>query len=374
MIAANIRVRRSRRDSTLLQSPARAGHASRMRQIFENAARDQVELQSTSSSLYPQLANVSRKASPPPITYPVKRETRQQSITHDLPIYRMESLYLSTDPTSAAALTGEACASPEQPSEHPSGSWSDDTGYIVTVDSRIRDSSFALATNEQVHAWLRDLPDWKELDVDENRQTVSVFLMQNSNGVSYLDDRDEVPTFSGDQKSGHGSLPSHPISFSISDKGSLMLSRSDTQGPDTAFNMPEHGYSRQVSSDCSQLCFNDFNEVRTPPPQVHPSTSLQYHNYLPDVRKGPSNLKTLDEGDMQVSPLSPNVCIERGPARHHSNRKPRGITTPRRDSPAIHFRAPQLKENVLVNIEGGSSCNGSPTHRSNRVNRRYWQT
>jgi hypothetical protein len=342
-MAANIRVRRSRRDSTLLQSPARAGHASRMRQIFGNAGRDQVELQSNPSSLYPQLANVSRKASPPPITSPVKRKTRRQSITHDLPIYRLESLCLSTNLTSNTAFMSEACAGLEQPSERSSGSWSDDTGYIVTDNSRIRDSSFALAPNEPVHAWLRDLPDWEEFDVDENGQTVSVTLQENSNDVGYMDDQTEFPTFLSDQKSGHGSLRSHPISFSISDKGSVMPSRSDTHRPDTAYNMPEHGYSRQMSSECSQLCFNNFNEVRTPPPQVHPSTSLQYHNYLPEMRKGPSNTKIIDGGDKQLSPLSPNVCVERGPARHHSNRKPRGITTPCRDSPANTFPSAPAK-------------------------------
>ncbi|CAN9327191.1 unnamed protein product [Alternaria alternata] len=45
---ANIRVRRANNGSALLQSPARAGHAARMRQIFEDASRDHISPQTES--------------------------------------------------------------------------------------------------------------------------------------------------------------------------------------------------------------------------------------------------------------------------------------------------------------------------------------
>jgi hypothetical protein len=325
-MAANIRVRRSRRDSTLLQSPARVGHASRMRQIFENASRDQVRLQSTSSILYPQLANVSRKASPPPVPSPVESKTRQESITHDLPRYRLESLCLSTDLISVATSTDEARASPGQPSGRFSGSWSDDTGYIVTDNSRIRGSNLALSPKERVQAWLCGLPDCN----------------------------------------------SHATSVSISDKGSTMPSRSDSQGLDTAYKMSEHGYSTLTSSDRSQLWINRANEANTSPLKVHPSSSLPCYEYLPEMKDRSGNTNISDEDGVQLSPLSPNVCIERGPARYHSNRKPLDITTPSRDGSAIQFRAPRLKENVLVDFEGDSGSDGSFGHRRRRGNRRHW--
>jgi hypothetical protein len=335
-----------------------------MRQLFEEAGRDPSEPQRTSSTLYPQLANISRKASPSPATSPVRNQTHQRSTTDELPKYRLESLCLSTNLPSVVASTGEAHASLAHQFERSSGSWSDDSGYILTNNSQARGSSLDLPPNERIHAWLSRLPDQKGIEFEEEWHMESVSLEEDSNAIGAQHDQDEMPTFLSHRKRGDDVLfPGHRSPFSMVDESSTNVSRLDWQGLHTVLTMPERGSSRHTYDNCKHL-------DHIPPPTSHSRTSLQYDEYIPESRDRSSDPQIFEEDDMQLSPLSPNVCIERGPSRYNSRSKPRDLTTPCNDGPAIHFRAPRLKENVLLKNEGNSSGNGPFTPCNNRVNRR----
>jgi hypothetical protein len=310
--AANIRVRRSTRDSTLLLSPARAGYATRMRQIFEDVGRDQGELQITSRTLYPQLANISRKALPSPPSPPPKS-------THNSSKYRLESLCLSTNLPSVVASVGQARASLTHQSQRSSGSWSDDSGYILTNSSHTRCSSFTLTPDERIRIWLYELPEWKTGIADADWRMESV-LEQDAKGLSSRGGRDEMHTFTSGQTD-----PFEP----------------KARDYDTNFILPGHGSSENVAGDCNQMGLNPFNRFHTPSPKARTDPQL------------------LEEGGIQLSPLNPNVCIERGPARYHSNRKPREVAMIGARGSPILFRATRLKENVVLKNEGNSNC-GSP--------------
>jgi hypothetical protein len=318
--AANIRVRRSHRNSTLLLSPARAGYATRMRQIFEEAGRDQGELQSTSRILYPQLANISRKASPSPPSPPTRS-------THESSKYRPESLCLSTNLPSVVASIDETRASLAHQSQHLSGSWSDDSGYILTNNSHTRCSSFTLTPDERIHMWLCELPDWKTINADANWRTELV-LEQNSKGTNSQSDQNEMFTFASGQADPFGP---------------------DLEEHDRTFTILEHGSLETASGNWNQVGFNPFSRIHTPSSKVRPDPQLW------------------EEGGMQLSPLSPNVCVERGPARYHSNRTLQMGTLYKRGS-SILFRAPHLEENVVLKNEGDGSRNSPLTPCSDRAN------
>jgi hypothetical protein len=342
--AANIRVRRSNRDSTLLHSPAQAGYATRMRQIFEDAGRDQGELQSTSRTLYPQLANISRKASPSPSNSPTKS-------TNGLPRYRPESLCISANLRSIVASTGGVGVSLAHQSQRSSGSWSDDSGYIVTSNSHTRHSSFTLTPNERIRIWLCELPEGKMEDVEEDGRMESV-LERNVDSIDRRHNRDEMPAFTSHHTSPFGSdLHEHDATYTLHGYGPL-------------------GY---LPGNCNQPCFSAPNQFHIPSPKAYLRTSTQHDENVSDNRGFSGDVQLLEEGGIQLSPLSPNVCIERGPARYHSNRKPHKMSTPCRSGSPIPFRAPRLKENVVLKNEAGTSRKSLCTPYNRRVNTVSWR-
>jgi hypothetical protein len=342
--AANIRVRRSNRGSTLLHSPARAGYATRMRQIFEDAGRDQGELQSTSRALYPQLANISRKASPSPSNSPTKS-------TDGLPRYRPDSLCLSANLRSIVASTGGVGVSLAHQSQRSSGSWSDDSGYIVTSNSHTRHSSFTLTPDERIRIWLCELPEEKIEDVEEDGRMESV-LERNADSIDRRHNRDEMLPFASDHTSPFGS---------------------DLHEYDATYTLPPHGPLGDVPGVRNQLRFSAPNQFHIPSPKARLRTSTQHDENVSDNRAFPGDAQLLEEGGIQLSPLSPNVCIERGPARYHSNRKPREMTAPCRLGSPTPIRAPRLKENVVLENEAGNSRKSLRTPYNNRVNRVSWR-
>jgi hypothetical protein len=198
-----------------------------MRNIFQTASQH-----NTPATLYPQLPNVSRKASQP-----------RGATSHELTAY-VPSLHQS-DPLYPVA--------PSASSE----SWSDDTGYLV-AGSRSRPSDPVGFPAERIAHWLSDV-----LDSD-------------------------------------ASATSDPLSV-------------------------QQRQSARVTVDKI-----DFQDIQTPS----------------------------SNDDAELGPLSPNVCVERGPSRHRSGRKPRnaarGIYI--RQSPLV--RTDRLKEN-LNHGESDASSNES---------------
>jgi hypothetical protein len=225
---ANARARRTHHGSTLLQSPPRPGHSAGMRNIFQTASQH-----NTPATLYPQLPNVSRKASQP-----------RGATSHELTAY-VPSLHQS-DPLYPVA--------PSASSE----SWSDDTGYLV-AGSRSRPSDPVIFPAERIAHWLSDV-----LDSD-------------------------------------ASDTSDPISLLQRQSTRVTVDKTDSRG------------------------------IQTPS----------------------------SKDDTELGPLSPNVCVERGPSRHRSGRKPRNAARGMyiRQSPLV--RTDRLKEN-LDHGESDTSINESP--------------
>jgi hypothetical protein len=299
--AANIRVRRSLK---LLQSTARAGYTIRMRQIFEDAGNDYPEQQNDTAVLYPQLPNISRKAAPSPLKSPNRNGAAHQATVHASPTYRPESLCLSTKLSLAVPAAGTPHASLLYLSERSSGSWSDDSGYIVTT--RSRSCSPVVPLNERIHTWLLELPDREmspaQNDTEEKQQLASdASRCYDTNdpivcGTS-IDNNQEPSPFVEDPFVYNGNTPSR-------------------------FELHENGRTAAVLDCRSVRIISDSVE----------------------------NSKPLEEVGVQVSPLSPNVCVERGPSRYHSTRKSfetSNVATPSETRFMPTFQAPQLKENVV---------------------------
>jgi hypothetical protein len=289
---ANTRIRRCNNGSALLQSPARAGHAARMRQIFEDAGREQHTPQIDKGVLYPQLPNISRKASPPPEHCPS-------------PIRRPESLCMSNAsyvrrPGSFCMSTSSFRAVPQVTrlpvSEQSSEAWSDDSGYFI-ASSRHRTTTHAVCPRERIADWLE--------------------------GVAACD--------------GEGLQYAQDDYFTSSSSGTY---KTPTQDPFT-----------QSSSTTTPSLFS-----RSHPKPFSPQSTVVIKSYpsraiLP---RTPQRSPSKEEGGISLSPLSPNVCVERGPARYHRRSNADHTGTPGPSSyfeanverPAAHFRVvSELKEN-----------------------------
>jgi hypothetical protein len=351
---ANIRTRRSNYGSTLLQSPARAGYAMRMRQMFENAGRSHHELLATNSISYPQLPNISRKASPPPVRSLILGGIPQQATPRGSSSYRQESLCVSQNPPLAMSQT-----SLPHPSERSSGSWSDDSGYIVTRPRDCSGSSM-ISPDEWILAWLFEVLDPKdELSARSiEKQVPDRSLGQTSlerggrdmsdfNGVCWPKAKGKSSTASNPKArqarcSEVLSMHGDPFVSETCDSSSHASYQLNTQGKEVNETSSEDCVLRNVSEDSKPLDINDVNGIHTP--------LSQYHEHNPEMGRDSQGAHTLEDGGIEISPLSVNVCIERGPSRYHSNRKSRDmskVTTPCKDRPVIHLRVPQTKENMV---------------------------
>ncbi|KAL5119493.1 hypothetical protein ACEQ8H_002558 [Pleosporales sp. CAS-2024a] len=247
--------------SKLAQSPARQGHAVRMRNMFNDASdADQYH---RSATLYPQLPNISRKTLP---TSPSK--------------YRPESLCLPTNspvPHPPASLV--------YPSDGFSESWSDDSAYIVTT--RAPSHGSAVPSDERIRIWLEDLPHCD---------------MPVSNGHDFHD---------AESERGPRRIPLHELT--------------DT-----------YRAYRYNANRLNSIHLTSLNQDQTPAPR-NCNTDEQGH--------GPPD-DTHPFADMDLSPLSPHVCIHRGPSRYHSRRdfsEDSDMATPSKHPHAVDMQPPRHK-------------------------------
>lgn len=321
---ANVGVRRSHYGSMLSQSPARAGYATRMRQLFEEAGR----IDRDSPRLYPQLPNISRKAS----TSPSKRIPIHQSTASTS--YRPESLCLAPSLPEADPALSDVQASLLYPSERSSGSWSDDSGYIVT-SARGQRCSFSVPPRERIYSWLRE--------VSDSENCVAVCVAEDQNGAG------SMPEICVDTED--------PFVSRVDERQSI-----DPQRHRQQFKAYQSFAPRHVSDVCKRLGLDAQDDPYASPP------SPAAYTPLPKKQISAANMSTrnedidLEEGGIQLSPLSPNVCLERGPSRHHSKHKLREastIRTPCKDRTHEPFRPASLKENVVLRRDG-IDLNGSP--------------
>lgn len=359
---ANIRIRRSNYGSKLLQSPARPGYATRMRQLFEDAGSDHHKQRNNATTLYPQLPNISRKAAPLPID---STSIVQRATTHASPRYRPESLCLSANLPFAVSSIGAPHVSLIDPSGRSSGSWSDDSGYIVTT--RARSGSCTVPPNDRIRAWLLELPDVDRDAVQEHAamegQLMTVPIREQDSVVSTLHGMSE--------KNDSKSFPSLEDPFTC-DHNTLYRSGRHDNGSTTESG----GYrpQRNISDICRALNLDHLNQIHTPLSGMAINTSPKQQEDTQETEGWCDENDPLEEGGIQLSPLSPNVCIERGPSRYHSPRKLHAVSnaaTPSKSRPTPVFRAPQLKENVVFGTHDLSEADGPLTPRTNRMGTRF---
>ncbi|ENI09758.1 hypothetical protein COCC4DRAFT_36145 [Bipolaris maydis ATCC 48331] len=285
---ANVRIRRSHRRSPLLHSPARAGHAARMRQLFEDASREQQTLQPAHVP-YPQLPNISAKASSP-LARPGHVHSHSQQATS--PVRRLESLCIPTTllpgPQPGFAKT----------SQQSSESWSDDSGYLIP-GSRTKPSPKSIRASvldDRISKWLT--------------------------GVS---------TPNGHEP--YAKLPqrsTHPRP--------QFCQRSSSNFSETA---SRSGRETLEAPLADTVTIRHVFHTRTEP-TMHPATLLR------SCPRAANHQALFPDPDLQLSPLSPNVCIERGPSRYHSSRNLRTAASP--------IKSPHVSK------ENAASTNTLPHH------------
>jgi hypothetical protein len=336
--AANVRIRRANCGSTLLQSPARAGYADRMRQMFEDASREDKERQ-----LYQQLPNISRKLA----LSPVKRSVLQRMDASSS--YRPESLCLATTLSVAEPSFSDAHVNLPHPSERSSGSWSDDSGYIIT-ESRGGRCSFSMPPKERIYDWLSGIAD-SDSECDENQGETMITTEQQR----------QQRLGGGFEEAGGGTAGVRPV-FPGTETNSNDPFVSHTEEKSVGDFIPSSLRSEESDDLLTPRNTLDVCKRPTQDPDRTPESPSKAGSTLALGQQSLATPKTklnddagLADGGIRLSPLSPNVCVERGPARHHSNRKARDMSifaTPCKDRAAIPFQAGRLKENVTLKQEG----------------------
>lgn len=158
---ANTGARRCRAASTLLQSPARAGHSACMRQIFDHSKPYPLGLQQSHHSTHPVLSNTARQVSP----LRCNHTTTDSITTHD------QSLPTPSNPTTNLPLSFQSHSPEEVTSRQPSESWSDDSQYL-SVGLQYHSTHVAASPSERIYEWLQETgngsPCGRALDLDED--------------------------------------------------------------------------------------------------------------------------------------------------------------------------------------------------------------
>lgn len=340
--AANICVRRSKYASTLSQSPARAGYATRMRELFEEASCHG-QLQSADSALYPQLPNISRKATPSA----AKTEASQQIAAS--PSYRPESLCLPINLPVALSSVG-AQASVQRRSERSSGSWSDDSGYIIT-HSLGRSSTSATLSKEWICNWLEEVYDYRcdsRSDFRDGHDELTAATQNERVAIEALSTKrtSKSCTTLPEQQA----VLEDPFMGRENDQRSVTLHQTNLQQTSSQANLTP----RHMFNPCNPSVPSYLSEAHTPPPKVGPGMESRKLPSATNASGVHVDVEGSGEGGVLLSPLSPNVCIERGPSRHHSNLKARNtdiLATSSTESPTSHLQATRLKENTALKQE-----------------------
>ncbi|KAF5850648.1 hypothetical protein GGP41_010302 [Bipolaris sorokiniana] len=290
---ANVRIRRSHHGSRLLQSPARAGHAARMRQLFEDASHEQQTLQPAHLP-YPQLPNISAKASSPLARCGHVHNHSQQATS---PVRRLESLCIPTtllpSPRPGFAKT----------SQQSSESWSDDSGYLIPGS--------------------RSKPNPKSIRASVLDDHISKWLT----GVSTPNGHEPY------------AKPPQPNTYSRPQ----FCQRSSSNFSETA---SRSGQEALEAPSANTVTIRDVFHTRTES-TIHPTTPL--HSRPRDA----NNQVLSPDPDLELSPLSPNVCIERGPSRYHSSRN-------------LHSAASPTKSLYVSSKENATPPNDITSHHAQR--------
>ncbi|KAH9868294.1 hypothetical protein J1614_007366 [Plenodomus biglobosus] len=364
---ANVRTRRSQHGVVLTQSPARAGHASRMHQIFENAGRGYTTSADAGGVLYPQLANISRKASP---FKPRCTQRAPPEIGSDLSGLRSGSLCRSTGSSLIDSRIDPPLGHHLVVSECTSGSWSDDSGYINA--GTCRKTGIAVSPSQSIENWLLNVNEAVNLvDTAENEQSTCIRQIKTAKSKVSPKVRNCVavdkvassssfaaPSYSWTEPTASRLVANSTEDPFISDdlvrvkptSWALKKSCNHIRIPPAPARLKEY-----VPDSCERLNFNkaisgatsksESKAVNMVTPCPTPTQVKQNHT----SRGSSAHSCTEDDGGAELSPLSPNVCIERGPSRYYTSPKSPSIDRAPESSDGRRLfvpRSTRLKENI----------------------------
>ncbi|KAF2007272.1 hypothetical protein P154DRAFT_592504 [Amniculicola lignicola CBS 123094] len=348
---ANVGARRSQRSAMLLQSPARPGHTTRMRQMFQGASMDTVHSRGR-VNLYPQLPNVSRDCTPI-----MECQADKQSCTS-----KSASLLLPPNLPALSDLKKPAEVLKSQTPEI-SGAWLGDSSYLTT-DSPVPRSSPYVSSRPHIDDWLSTIS-LHETPLRNNGRPASSIFQNNSPSNTHSKAIFASPSNLHDGKD--------TTRFCTADTLGLELHRptqtgnQDYNGPfhrsrtsDALLKSPSSPQSRShMSNRCRPSLSAQGSEPRNPsspsknqsPLNIDPCVELDVPEpatikyslpsngvpigLLTPVTSKPSHLRETHSprerydyanSELDLSPLSPNVCTRRGSSRYHSARRPRQAT------------------------------------------------
>ncbi|KAF2643473.1 hypothetical protein P280DRAFT_478233 [Massarina eburnea CBS 473.64] len=350
-MSANVGRRRAQHDSMLLRSPARPGHSSRMKQIFQEAGM--ATPCHDSVTLYPQLPSISRASSPE------SREQRCQILVPNIAGNHHGLILPSPEALSALPDIEQGCESPALSSEHFSESWTDDSEYINLGP---RDRRSMESSQNLVLGWLgtvseTDGPDGNIVP-DDVLSKCDTSLEHNGQDLNTT-----VQPPAGEKKQSRPLYDSHLLPSKTTHFRASQAPPSDpfvTRHDSAIESLVERRYistesfrkpplsartQRHISDTCKRLYLD--NPVSSPTNDLASSSPCGLRNRHTPV---PKDMQDRDDGGIQLSPLSPNVCIERGPSRYHSARN-----SPTKSS-AIFSTPPRMqnkrmKENLASEAE-----------------------
>ena len=325
-----------------------------MRQIFEDAGREYIAVPGPRDDLYPQLPNISRKASP---FTPLTTQSRQQ-IACSTVNRRLESLCLPADMHLTSVQRDQSYRDPSRLSQSTSGSWSDDSGYFV-ASSRSRLSALIIASNERIYDWLQNVSFPKVGSPIEAAGAMNATKFDECQ-VSARFSPSQTWESPEEQKlfecggSVYGGEPI--VHHSVACHGS-----SDRVQPIQSSS--RNPLTKEFAYDPKRHELSLSNVIPSPAPLVSSSTQGSPAETNVIASGNPMECSPLKDDGPEFSSLSPNVCVERGHSRYHANRHviTYSNTSPscKQQSPACH-QPLQLKENFTSSHEMPATW-GQPT-------------
>ncbi|KAK1909416.1 hypothetical protein P3342_011495 [Pyrenophora teres f. teres] len=277
-----------------------------MRQIFEDAGRGNQTQHPNRDTLYPQLPNISRKASSPP----EHNATGEGQPPHHSPIHRPESLCMSTK--SFRPVPYQLHAECTAVSEASSESWSDDSGYFI-AGSRTRSSNAAVPPRERISNWLLNVSPSEPDHATEVAESEIDSLKSSPEPLPWEYHDDTLQSYT-----------SHPNGAT---------SQLDP------FVEDNHKLKRHS-------LFNSKRVLLDNPNATHSIVTIRSLSHNP-ISPKPT---ILDDGGVELSPLSPNVCIERGPTRYHSAHRNSPLPSPIQERHPAQARRHGFQENLATEL------------------------
>ncbi len=318
--------------------------------MFEEARHEYTSTRDNGKILYPQLPNISEKVL---LSSPFHRQHWQLNPCNTSDC-RPESLCLPPSVDLTFPRPDQSYKNLSRQSESSSGSWSDDSGYFITA-SHSRLSGLLKAPSEQIHDWLRGVSTCRQDSVDEYARTLDLDDLGKDEYASDQDYEDSSVSLSNRNQE-----ELTDFDFSRPLRGESFIEGTAQGSASSGFN---HSETVGLSSSPSALTAHsntnphvikrtdtDLSGAALP---FSPSTPTPRTEAVDVVMKSPTKDSFPSDDDMELSPLSPNVCIERGPSRYHSNRRLNKASNPsplRRWQQHKH-QPSRLKENVTMSEE-----------------------